>query len=145
MRIVLIGASTLTLTTTEILLEAGHEVVIIEKNREIIEQHSEIYDCSFVHGDGSRPKILEDVDPEHTDCLFCLSSDDTSNILAAVVARSLDFKRVVVRIEDHGLLPVCAQLDLDHVIVPDRRVSRELMAFAEGNEHALESEDPESN
>lgn len=145
MRIVFIGASSLTLTTTESLLEAGHEVVIVEKNREVIDQCSETYDCSFIHGDGSRPKILEDADPRHTDCLFCLSSDDTSNILAAVVARKMDFKRIVVRIEDHELLPVCAQLDLEHVIVPDRRVSQELIAFMEGNEDALNSESQESD
>jgi trk system potassium uptake protein TrkA len=140
LRIVLIGASTLALTATEALLAAGHQVVIVEKNREVIEEVSKDYDCSFIHGDGSRPHILEDVDPKHTDCLFCLSNEDTSNILAAVVARSLGFEKVVVRIEDRDLLPICTQLDLDHVIVPDKRVSRELVAFAEGNERALDTE-----
>jgi trk system potassium uptake protein TrkA len=79
------------------------------------------------------------VNPGQTDCLFCLSSDDTANILAAVVARSLDFEKVVVRIEDQELLPICRQLELKHVIVPDRRVSRELIAFAEGDELALDT------
>lgn len=136
----MIGASTLARTTAEMLLEKGAEVVIIEKNRETIERLSGDYDCSFVHGDGSRPNVLEDVDPSHTDCLFCLSSDDTSNILAAVVARSMSFERVVVRIEDQELLPVCRQLELEHVIVPDRRVGGELIAFAEGDEQALVNE-----
>jgi trk system potassium uptake protein TrkA len=136
----MIGASTLARTTAEMLLEDGAEVVIVEKDRETIDNLSGQYDCSFVHGDGARPHVLEDVDPEHTDCLFCVSRDDTANILAAVVARTMSFERVVVRIEDTELLPVCEQLELKHVIVPDRRVGRELVAFAGGDERALETE-----
>jgi trk system potassium uptake protein TrkA len=139
LRIVLIGASTLARTTAAKFLEASHEVVIIEKDKQVIEDISEEYDCSFVHGDGSRPHILEDVDPGHTDCLFCLSNDDTANILAALVARTLDFKRVVVRVEDIELLPICTQLGLDNIIVPDQRVGRELLAFAEGDDRALDT------
>jgi trk system potassium uptake protein TrkA len=140
MRIVFIGAGSLTRATTRRLLERGHEVVIVEKDAAVIDALSEEYDCSFVHGDGSRPSILDDVDPASTDCLFCVASEDTANILAAVVARSMDFKKVVVRIENEELLPVCKQLHLEHVIVPDQRVARELIEFAEGEEDALRAE-----
>jgi trk/ktr system potassium uptake protein len=140
LRIVFIGAGTLTRATTKRLLSEGHEVVIVEKDAEVIEELSDEYDCSFVHGDGSRPSILADIDPRSTDCLFCVASDDTANILAAVVARSMDFAKVVVRIENEELLPICKQLRLEHVIVPDQRVARELIAFAEGQDDALRGE-----
>jgi trk system potassium uptake protein TrkA len=143
MRIVFIGAGTLARATTKRLLAKGHEVVIVEKDADVIETLSEEYDCSFVHGDGSRPSVLEDIDPHSTDCLFCVASEDTSNILAAVVARSMDFKKIVVRIETEELLPVCRQLQLEHVIVPDQRVARELIAFAEGQEDALRAAERE--
>ncbi len=140
MRVVIIGASTLGLTAADMLLKEGAEVVIVEKDGDVIEQYCEEYDCSFVHGDGSRPHVLEDVDPEHTDCLYCLSNDDTANILAGVLARKMSFDRVVVRIEEPELLSICDQLDLEHVIIPDRRVGRELVAFAAGDDHALDTE-----
>ena len=145
MRVVMIGASNLALTTAEVLLEEGAELVIVEKDRSTIEALSERYDCSFVHGDGSRPQILEDVGAEDTDCLFCQSSDDKANMLAAVVAKTMSFDRVVVRIEDQELLPISAQLELEHVIVPDRRVAHELVAFAHGDNQALSKEDPEAD
>lgn len=140
MRIVFIGAGTLTRTATRMFLDAGHEVVIIESDLAIIEEYEDRYDCSFLHGDGSRPTILAEVDPPATDCLFCLAGEDTANILSAVVARSMDFGKIVVRIEDDELLPVCAQLGLEHVIVPDRRLARELLSFAEGDSRALDAE-----
>lgn len=140
MRIVFIGASLLARTSTKMFLEAGHEVVIIEKDLAVIDEYAEDYDCSFLHGDGSRPSVLLDVDPGATDCLYCVSNDDTANVLAAVVARTMDFDRVVVRIEDQDLLSVCEQLKLENVIVPDVEVAKRLINFAEGDSEALEGQ-----
>jgi len=132
MRMVLIGASNLAMTTVGELLEAGHEVVVIDKDPEVIKQLDSDFDCSFLCGDGAKPKVLEEVDPSSTDALLCLSDDDTSNVLAAVVASSMEFDKVLLRLEDPDLLSICKQLGLENVIVPDRSISRELVAFVEG-------------
>ena len=132
MRTVIIGASRLALASVEVFLEAGHEVVVIEKQQKVIEEIDELYDCSFYCGDGAKPSVLEEVDPSNTDLLLCLSDDDTSNVLAAVVAKSMAFDRVLLRLEQRELVPVCEQLELEHVIVPSERVARELLSFAEG-------------
>jgi trk system potassium uptake protein TrkA len=135
MRVVLIGASGLAMATVGEMLEAGHEVVVVDKDKEVIEELDEQFDCSFYCGDGAKPSVLEDVGPGNTDLLLCLSDDDTSNVLAAVVAKSMDFSRVVLRLEDTDLLSICDQLGLENVIVPDRRVARELLRFLdEGDE-----------
>jgi trk system potassium uptake protein TrkA len=133
MRVVFVGASNLALVTATRLVDAGHEVVIIDADEEKLEDLEDDYDCSFVVGDGSRPSVLEDVDPASTDVLLCLSNSDTDNILAAVVAKSMEFDRVLLRLEDSELVAVCEQLELEHVIVPDHRVARELHSFVEGD------------
>ncbi len=138
MRIVMIGASGLALASVKQFLDAGHEVVVIEKDQGEIDQLGDAYDCSFYCGDGAKPSVLADVDPSHTDLLLCLSDDDTSNVLAAVVAKSMDFSQVVLRLEDEDLLPICEQLGLDNVIVPDQRVASELVSFAEGEQDCPE-------
>ena len=38
-----------------------------------IDELSDEMDCSFLQGDGSRPDILREVNPEQTDILFCLT------------------------------------------------------------------------
>ncbi|MEQ8689212.1 MAG: NAD-binding protein [Pseudomonadales bacterium] len=139
MRAVFIGASLLARATTELLVEEGHEVVIVEKDLDVIETYADQYDCSFLHGDGSRPAVLEDVDPNSTDCLYCVSNDDTANILAAVVAKSMEFSKIVVRVEDRDLLPVCKQLSIEHVIVPDLKVAKDLIAFGCGDSDNLDT------
>lgn len=73
MRIVFIGAGELATETAKLLIERDHEIVIIEENEERIKRLSDSLDCSFLHGDGSKPQILEEAGPEHADFLFCLT------------------------------------------------------------------------
>ena len=79
------------------------------------------------------PRCWEDVDPGNTDLLLCLSDDDTSNVLAALVAKSMEFSRVLLRLENKDLLPICEQLELENIIIPNQRIATELLSFAEGD------------
>jgi trk system potassium uptake protein TrkA len=132
MRIAFVGAGELAVRTAESLIKHGHEVVIIEMDRERITELSEALDCSFLHGDGGKPAILREVGPEQTDLLFCLSGSDQSNIIASLVARSLGFRRVVTRIHDSELESICQELDLEETIIPGRTISRYLEDMVRG-------------
>ena len=52
MRVVLIGASSLAVQIAEVLIEHGHQVLIIERDREHIKALSQHLDCAFLNGDG---------------------------------------------------------------------------------------------
>jgi trk system potassium uptake protein TrkA len=122
----------LAVMTAELLVDRGHEVVVIEADRARVDELSDRLDCSFLHGDGSRPQVLREVGPEQTAVLFCLTNNDESNILAALVGRSLGFAKVVPSIADPELSNVCHELGLDHTIVPDQTIGRYLADFAQG-------------
>lgn len=132
MRIAFVGAGEVTERTAELLIERGHEVIIIEKSEERIDRLSEILDCSFLHGDGSSPAILREVGPEQTDVLFCLSDSDQANLIASLVGRSLGFKRVIPSIEDPEFEGICRELSLQDTILPSRTISRYLADMVEG-------------
>jgi trk system potassium uptake protein TrkA len=132
MRFVFIGAGALSMLTARMLSERRHEVIIIERDPEAIEELQAELDVGVIHGDGSRPVILREADPEATDLLFCLTDDDQANIIASLVARSLGFKRVVTRIEDPELEHICAELGLADSLVPMHTVGRYLADMAEG-------------
>ncbi|HAF56227.1 MAG TPA: potassium transporter, partial [Thauera sp.] len=55
MRAVFVGAGALSVTTARRLLERGHEVVVIDRDKARIEALSAELDCGFLHGDGSTP------------------------------------------------------------------------------------------
>lgn len=132
MRIAFVGAGEVAVRTAELLIERGHEVVIIENDQEKIEELSDTLDCSFLHGDGSKPAILREVGPEQTDVLFCLTDSDQVNLISSLVGRSLGFKRVIPSIQDPEFEGICWELDLKDTILPSRTVSRYLADMVEG-------------
>lgn len=134
MRIAFIGTSAISVATTQLLLQRGHEVILVERDHSVIEELSQRIDCGFVHGDGSRPAILLELDPKHTDLLFCLTNNDETNIIASLVGRSLGFRRVVTQIEDPELEHICIELGLEDTIIPTRTIARYLGDLVAGRD-----------
>ena len=134
MRFVFVGTGSLALLTARMLVDRGHEVVMIERDKEAIELIAEELDCGFIHGDATRPPILREAGPRETDMLFCVTRDDQANIITSLVARSLGFRHVVTKIEDPELEHICAELGLAASLIPMRTVGRYLADMAEGQD-----------
>ncbi|MBN1190466.1 MAG: NAD-binding protein [Dehalococcoidales bacterium] len=132
MRIVFSGASPLTIVTAKKLIKQGHEVIIIEVDKEKIDQLSDELDGSFLYGDSAKPSVLSQVDPKNSDILFCLTNSDQINIITSLLGRSLGFKRVVTSIEDTDLENLCRELGLLDTIVPVWTLSRHLDNMVRG-------------
>jgi len=134
MRVVFVGAGTLALMTARILLKRGHEVVIIENDKALVQELPQQLDCGILQGDGSKPAILREADPNGTDILFCVTGSDQANIIAALVGRSLGFKRVVAKIDDPEFEHICLELGLEDTIIPARTIGRHLADMCEGRD-----------
>ena len=132
MRIVFSGAGPMTVITARALTKQSHEVIIIEVDKEKIDRLSDELDCSFVQGDASKPAILSQVNPKDCDFLFCLTDSDQANIITALLARSMGFKRVVPSIEDDELQQLCGELELEDTIIPVRTMSQYLENMVRG-------------
>ncbi|WP_202904965.1 potassium channel family protein [Neptunomonas antarctica] len=112
----------------------NHEVIIIDRDKEVIDTISAELDCGFLHGDGSKPSLLRETNPEETDVLYCLTDHDQTNIIASLVGRSLGFAKVVTKIEDPGYAHICIELGLEATITPSRTIGRHLADMLEGRD-----------
>ncbi len=137
MRFVLIGSNALTLATARMLLEEGFDVVIIERDKERIAELSEQLDCGFLHGNGGVPEVLEQAEPNSTTALFTLLDNEQTNIIVALVARSLKFKRVIPLVSESSFERICTELGLADTVAPNRAVARHLVNMIKG-EKSLE-------
>ena len=137
MRAVFVGAGSLAVMTVRILLERGDEVVVVERDKERIDELAETLDCGFVHGDGSTPAILAETNPGEADFLFCLTDHDQANILTALVGRSLGFRRQVTRIANPEYEHICLELGLEDTIIPSGTIAQFLADTVRGQD-ALE-------
>lgn len=135
MRAVFVGASTLAVMTARLILERGHEAVMIERDKDCIDALAEELDCGFLHGDGTKPVLLREADPSATDVLFCMTGDDQSNILASLAGRSVGYGRVVTKIDDPEFEHLSLELGLEDLIIPARAIGRYLADMFEGRDH----------
>ena len=132
MRIVIIGAGPITVVAAQLLIDRDNEVVIIDDDQDTLDALSENLDCGFLRGDGSKPAVLREAGVGEGDFLFCVTEDDQTNILAALVGRSLGADRIVVKVEDSELESLCKELGLEDVIVPDRTAGQALADLVAG-------------
>jgi trk system potassium uptake protein TrkA len=134
MRIVFIGASTSATVAASALLKRGHEIVIVERDKHRIDELTDELSCGFIHGDGSNPEILREAGPDSTDALLCMSSQDQANIIAALIGRSLGFKRVILQITNQEYEDICLELGLQDTTLPSRMIGRYLTDLVEGQD-----------
>ncbi|MEC7760924.1 MAG: TrkA family potassium uptake protein [Pseudomonadota bacterium] len=136
MRIVIVGASRFGIATAEQLIETGHQVVLVDTNREKLDEVAEDLDCGLVHGDGSLPTVQREAFGDHADALILLTNTDDVNVMAAVVGRSVGFERVVPQIVRSELVAVCEELGLDDVVTPHQTLARSLLRMIEDHSDA---------
>jgi len=134
MKAIFVGASPTAIMTVRSLLKHNHEVIIIERDKEKIDTISAELDCGFLLGDGSKPSLLRETNPDKTDILYCLTGHDQTNIIASLVGRSLGFAKVVTKIEDPSYEHICIELGLDATITPSRTIGRHLSDMFEGRD-----------
>lgn len=134
MRVVFVGGGALSERTARILVQRGYEVVVIDREKDRLEALAESLDCGFLHGDGTRPAVLRDADPEHTAALLCLTGNDQTNIIASLVGRSLGFRRVLTRIDSDEFEHICLELGLRDTVIPARTIGRYLADTVEGHD-----------
>jgi len=134
MKAVFVGASSMAVMTAQVLLKRNHEVVIVEREKAKIDQLSNELDCGFLLGDGSKPALLRETNPEKDDVLYCLTGQDQSNIIASLVGRSLGFEKVVTKIQDPSYEHICIELGLESTIIPSRTIGRHLADMFEGRD-----------
>ncbi len=134
MKAIFVGASSIAIMTAQLLLKRNHEVIIIESDKEKIDTISADLDCGFLHGDGSKPSLLREANPEEDDILYCLTGYDQTNIIASLVGRSLGFGNVVTKIQDPSYEHVCIELGLEDTITPSRSIGRQMADMFEGRD-----------
>lgn len=134
MRVVIVGAGSLGMRTARLLVQRGCEVVVIDADPELARTLSDSLDCGVINGDGTRPAVLAEADPSHTDTLLALTGNAQTNLIASLVGHSAGFKRVITRIDDEEFEHVALELGLSDTVVPARTIGRYLADVVEGQD-----------
>lgn len=88
-RIVIAGGGRVGLQTAENLTEQGHEIVLIEEDENRVEVLSDAYLGPVIHGDATRPLILEQADLDRAAAIAALTDETATNLAICMEAHQL--------------------------------------------------------
>jgi trk system potassium uptake protein TrkA len=120
MRFVIIGAGRVGLRTARVLREEGHDVTLVERDRDRVERARE-HGFDVIEGDGSRESVLEEADLESADALGALTSDLNVNFTACMVGKHRGC-RTVMRIDEDYREEIYQKYadEVDEIVYPER-------------------------
>ncbi len=97
----MVGGGLVGSTLAEKLAGDGHDVVLVEQNRELIADLNERLDVQTIHGNGATIPVLMQAGIENADLLLATTNSDEANMVVALVG-SVIFKvpRVAARLRD---------------------------------------------
>ena len=111
------------------LSERGHDVVVVEKDRDRVEFLSDQYDATVIHGDGGRRSVLQQAGLDRSDVVAALTGYGAmTNVGICAMATEIEPDVGTVARIDHGDRDEYAGL-VDRVVYPE-----ELAAHAATNE-----------
>jgi trk system potassium uptake protein len=100
MKIIIAGAGRGGLNLAVHLQNAGHVVVVVERDPIVVQHASERYGMVTLLGDATDAVTLKQAEPSRADAVLAMLHRDADNLGVALLARSLGSRRVLVRMRD---------------------------------------------
>ncbi|MCD6247144.1 MAG: NAD-binding protein [Candidatus Diapherotrites archaeon] len=98
MYVIVVGAGNLGYYLTQLLLEEGHDVVVIDKDPKACERISNELNVVATQGDATESKTLEKANVKECDALVALAGNDETNLVVSLIAKELGAKQVATRL-----------------------------------------------
>ncbi|MDO5734114.1 MAG: Trk system potassium transporter TrkA [Eubacteriales bacterium] len=158
MNIVIGGAGKVGALIIEELAAEGHELILIEKNREVLETALDKNDIAGVLGSAASVSNLEEAGVAEADFYIAATENDETNMVSAIIAKRLGAERSLARVRNpeysSQMSFIRDSLGINQLINPELEAAREigrllkypaalsLEAFANGRALLIELELP---
>lgn len=101
MKVMLVGGHNKANFLTKNLVEKWHAVTVVNTDLEWCKLLSNIYDVVCVHGDGTKPYVLQDAGAANMDTVIALSNLDSTNLIVCQLAKKqFGVKRTLAVVND---------------------------------------------
>jgi len=133
MNIIILGAGEVGFHIAMRLAAEGHDIAVVDSDKERIQRVSDTMDVRTVLGNAAHPSILESAGAENCDLLIAATASDETNMLACQVAHSLfkvTTKMARVREPDFANCKALFgrdEMPIDLIISPEREAAKAIV------------------
>ena len=108
MRILIVGAGEVG-SSIAANLAGSHEVVVVERNQEVVEELTYSLDVLAIQGDGTDLGVLQQAEIDRADMVIAATDSDETNIVISGTAKTISDAFTVARIKRRSLLTTWEQ------------------------------------
>ena len=130
MRVIIVGAGKVGYQIAETLVSENYDVVVIDRNPEVIEKVSDNLDVLAVHANGLLKQPLIELGINGDDVLIAVTDSDEGNMIACLSAKNLGVGRTIARIRNPEFSKDLAvskdDVAVDYVINPEKSTANEI-------------------
>jgi len=132
MYVIIVGCGEVGRYISEVMLGDGHDVVIIDNNRDKLDRMENVLDARTHLGTGSSLSVLKAVEVARADLFVAVTNNDEANMIAAALAKRLGCRRVIARFSSQEHLGEARRtyqnlLGIDLIVSPKNLVSQNIV------------------
>ena len=131
MKIIIAGAGDVGFHLAELLSYESHDIVLIDRNSEVLDYAATHLDVLTLQGDSASPEILHQAEAESADLLLAVTTSEKNNLMTAILAKQKGAKQTVARVKNKEYLEkrqseIFKNLGVDNLISPRSLAAKEL-------------------
>lgn len=161
LNIIIVGCGKVGSALVEQLVKEGHDITIIDKNPQKIQNYTNLYDIMGIVGNGASYSVQQEAGIKNTDLIIAVTGSDELNLLCCTMAKQVGNCSAIARVrnpdysEESNYLR--DRLGLAMIINPDLETAKEIShilclptalevnAFAHGQAQLIKIEIPKDN
>ncbi len=133
LRIIVVGCGKVGITLVDRLSKEGHDIIIVDKNQDILDSLTNMYDIMGIKGNGASYSTQMEAGIEDADLLIAVTGSDELNLLCCTIAKQVADCAAIARVRtpDYSKESQYLQekLGLAMIINPEYEAAREMASI----------------
>ena len=126
---IIMGGGRVGLSLAHLLIEGGADIALIESDMSLCTEVAADLDALVICGNGTQPKVLEEVNIEDADFFIATTGNDEANLLSCILVRKYNVEKIIARVSNPDHEEAFKEVGIDKVISPEISAARDLAQY----------------